>query len=305
MNKKSIFVILLCLLSYSVFAQEEVSSKYEPGKHIFEFAAKAGFSDLTYDAQLGHIYPGYNTGVEFNYIFRSHKHVGFRIGFDAESSQSRFQAKDYSDAFSINDPNGELMNVTYNIERLEEKHTQVYFSVPLQMGIYANCVNLFIGPKFAFPLAAWTRQELRNSEMSAIYPSTGTVVTDMPAISAGKIEKQFYAEDAGLKTNPNYLPKVWIMLAGDLSVDVKIDKHHCLGIGVYGDYALNRATMSKTDNLSLLYLVEGAKEGTLARDSESILKANFNGLPDNQGQPLVHHFGYFSAGLKISIKVWD
>lgn len=279
------------LVSVVLFAKPRNQKQPE---NIFEFAAQGGVSGLLYKSDGGYMAPSFNTGASFNYIYRSPYHVGIRVGLGAEGSQSKFAAKDFHDAYMATDLDNDPIEVRYTIDRVEEKHTSVYFSVPVQFAVFAKNLSFYIGPKVSLPLISWSRQSMYNSALEVYYPQYNAIVNNSVALTAGNVEKQFLNAD-----DVKYMPKVWIMLSADLVYDIKIDKYHSFGIGLYADYALNRAKVTATDNLSLQYISDMHQQFPVTRQVESAMKANY------QGNPLIESFGYFSAGLKLRIKAWE
>lgn len=291
--KKSSIILICLLISLCSFAKPQEAAPKQT-QHIFEFAAQGGVSGLLYKSACGYMAPSFNTGASFNYIYRSPHHVGFRVGLGAEGSQSIFTAKDYQDTYMATDLDDDPIEIRYHIDRTDEKHTSVYFSVPFQLALFGNNFSFYIGPKVALPLASWSRGYMYNSTLEVYYPQYDALVNNSVALTAGNVEKQFYSEN-----HAKYLPKIWVMLSADMVYDIKINKYHSLGIGLYADYALNNAKVAATDNLSLQYISDMHQQFPVTRQVESVLKANY------QGGQLIESLGYFSAGLKIRIKVWE
>ena len=321
MTRRLFFIIAAMMMSCSLtFAQtaseessepsesaEQTSSKEEKKgnslenqtqlRHYVEIGARGGVSSFVGNPKQGYFEPGYNAGFGFYYIMRSlNYHVGMRTGLAAEASQSRFKTTNgYSDIFTTVDGNGEPIEVTYDIQRLDETHTQVYFSIPLQFSVFGENLAFHIGPTFALPLADFSNQVLYNSTLSCYYPLSGVRVENDPLMAAGFQEQQTMSI-----RHDKILPKVWVLASAELTYDVEFNGHYAMCFGLYADYALNSFTVEKSSNPSLMYLVP-AEEGstTLVRKTDSALRANLNG---NQ---MVDKFSYFSAGFKVAFKMFD
>lgn len=266
-------------------------------RHYFEMSAIGGVSSFVGNPKQGYFEPGYNTGLGFYYVMRSLKyHIGMRTGLAAESSQSLYKTtQGYSDRFSTFDGNGEPMDVNYSIQRLNERHTQVYFTIPLQFSVFGENLAFHIGPKLSIPLADFSNQVLYNTDLSCYFPLSGKTVLSDAQLAAGFQEQQTMSI-----RHDKILPKIWILGSAELTYDVEFKEHYALCFGLYADYSFNHFTVEKSANPSLLYLTP-KEEGstTLVRKTDSALRANIN------GSQMIDKFSYFAAGFKVAFKMYD
>ncbi len=296
---KRIVCIMCAVLTFScAFAQTDSEQKQDASaakpqstlRHYLEISGNAGVTSFVGNPTQGYFAPSYNAGLGFYYIMRSMKaHVGLRTGLSAQTSENRFMADNYTDTYATEDLNNNPMDVTYTLRTVDEKINQVYFTIPLQFSAFGNNFNFHIGPQISIPLFDYTRQNIYNGTLScSTHPND-------PNYSSGMIERQ----ELTVK-NDKVLPKVWIMLASEISYDVVFAERFALNFGIYADYALNSFSVETSNQPSLLTLQETQTgSGVLTRTTTSALRAQY------KNQPLIDKFGYFSAGLKIALKMWE
>ncbi len=140
--KHSALYMVLLFWSCSLFAVE----------NQLGFALRGGVNAMFYNAQTGGTLPRETFGLDIDYTFLSDYYVGFRLGVAADYAASQFRAVPYADSYLCIDKENDEMQVSYTMTRLTEDHYQFNAAVPVQLALAFGNFNVFLGPKWIFPL---------------------------------------------------------------------------------------------------------------------------------------------------------
>lgn len=272
-------------------------------EHIAEVGVRGGVSGLTYRSDYGRMTPGLNAGADLMYTYMSAVGVGVRLGLSYDFSTSRFSASEYEDVFSHECPLGPATydQVKYSIASFADKHQQMYVSVPVELAFRYNKWLLYVGPKLMLPISMKYDATAKDADLSMhmTLPNQwiGESYSGGGVATLGAI-KQDEKQSGDIKSRPIF----WAAVRLETGYEIEVDYRNSIVLSVYGEYGVNPATVKKTDNLSVLSIVDNPNFTGDATSSEYIhhrvLTSALNA--NSQGNQLVSAYNYFSAGVRVA-----
>lgn len=278
--KQRITIIVCCLMA-ALGAQ---------ARHIAEVGLHAGASGMFLSSTYGNCKPGINTGLDLSYIYLSDVYIGLRIGASLDMSRAAFLATQYSDAYSVTDPNGDPVNFSYTIDSWRENYTQIYFAPVVQLGVDIRGWRLFAGPKFFLPLSMRYSESMQGADIQAYFPNEdNTLQGDVYALNLGK--KDMPAQSGKMVSQPIG----WYALAVETGYAIPLSYNQGLYISAYANIGFNRCTPSASA-ATALSLSDFDAGLPLTRSMTSAMQAH--NLTKNDA--VIYEFGYWDAGIKLT-----
>lgn len=259
-------------------------------QHALEVGVRGGVASLLYKTEVATPSVRENIGFDIAYNYISPYFVGWRIGVSADYSVSSLKATGYEDAYDCTDVEFDKMHVHYTMQRWQEKHRQIYLSIPLQFSVGYKHFSFHVGPKIMLPVLFGFEEEAIHVDLQCSYPDYQSTVTQALALAAG---------DRALQTREGKVvahPKLWFTVSAELGYSWILTKHHALRLSIYADVAINQYNLTKTDNISAIMLTDTRYTIPVERQLETMFYANHH-LKDKQ---VVESYRYLAAGIKLT-----
>lgn len=279
--KRAIFIIGLVWLSLFAY-----------GESLFEMGLHGGAAALIARPEYVNNQAGLHIGAHCYYAYLSEDVYGFRTGLTLDRHNFGFGKRNYEDAYSTMDVEGEQMDIAYTFGRLREQYTEWSVGIPAQVALTFSPITIYAGAKAVFPLSAKWQQTVKEAALSVYYPAYDNRVEESYPLGASR---NFEQSNSG-KMN---LPKVQWWASVELNYTIPVttwaaNSKSYIMVGVYFDYCINRWTPASSDAQSLMMLSDTRDGFPLQRVLTPVAEGN------RQGVKLVNGGSIFDVGVKIS-----
>lgn len=272
-------------------------------EHIAEIGLRGGVSGLTYRSDYGQMMPGLNAGADLMYTYMSSVGVGVRLGLSYDFSNSRFNSSGYEDDFSHYCPLGPAQydHVKYSIASFSDQHQQMYVSVPVELAFRYKHWLLYMGPKLMLPISMKYTATAKDADMSMhmVTPNQwiGEKYSGGAVASLGALK-----QDEKITGDVKSRPIFWAAVRLETGYEIEVDYRNSVVLSLYGEYGVNPATVKKTENLTLLNIVDNPAYTGDAHSTEYIHNRVMTSSLDanSNGKQLISAYNYFSAGIRVA-----
>ena len=264
-------------------------------EHVFEAGIHGGVASWSGQTAYVASQVGWQGGAHVYYLYLSPAVVGLRTGVTIDRHSAGFGRMNYEDSYSTTDVDGQQMDISYSIGRLNEQHTQWSVGVPIQLALTYYGFTLYAGGKAAFPFSGLFRQKAEHTALSVYFPAYDNMVEESIPLGASR---DFSMLNEGKIT----LPQVQWWLSFELNYAIPLNRwatryRSYLMIGAYADYCLTAYQPAQSSTESLLMLTDTRNGFPLQHVLTPVVESN------RQGVKLVNEGRLFDVGIKLSYAI--
>ena len=228
--------------------------------------------DALLDLQYAHYWTKENRPVDLGII------VGVAVGY----SQSGMKAV-VDTTYTVNTTDGAI-DYTLKADEVKENDSQIQLEVPLMFSlIHDNGLFFNIGPKFMIPVYTPYKQNIKNPDINAYFPTEGVNVSN--EVVTGLVQDN-QLNTKGTDNGAQF--KINIMLTAEIGYEWKFQNGNSLGLGAFANYSVFNSFKNEGINKSLMNVTPPSSTGVANVD---ILSAT---------STYAEKLGYFDAGIKLA-----
>lgn len=228
--------------------------------------------DALLDLQYAHYWTKENRPVDLGII------VGLGVGY----AQSGMKAA-VDTSYTVTTTDGDI-NYTLKADEVKENDGQIQLEVPLMFSlIHENGLFFNIGPKFMIPVYTPYKQNIKNPDINAYFPTEGVNVSN--EVITGLVQDN-QLNTKGTDNGTQF--KINVMLTAEIGYEWKFQNGHSLGLGAYANYSVFNSFKNQGVNKSLMDVTPPSSTGIANVD---ILSAT---------STYAEKLGYFDAGIKLA-----
>lgn len=228
--------------------------------------------DALLDLQYAHYWTKENRPVDLGII------VGLGVGY----AQSGMKAA-VDTSYTVSTSDGDI-DYTLKADEVKENDSQIQLEVPLMFSLIHNNGLFFnIGPKFMIPVYTPYKQNIKNPDINAYFPTEGVNVSN--EVITGLVQDN-QLNTKGTDNGTQF--KINVMLTAEIGYEWKFQNGHSLGLGAYANYSVFNSFKNQGVNKSLMDVTPPSSTGIANVD---ILSAT---------STYAEKLGYFDAGIKLA-----
>lgn len=228
--------------------------------------------DALLDLQYAHYWTKENRPVDLGII------VGLGVGY----AQSGMKAA-VDTSYTVSTSDGDI-DYTLKADEVKENDGQIQLEVPLMFSLIHNNGLFFnIGPKFMIPVYTPYKQNIKNPDINAYFPTEGVNVSN--EVITGLVQDN-QLNTKGTDNGTQF--KINVMLTAEIGYEWKFQNGHSLGLGAYANYSVFNSFKNQGVNKSLMDVTPPSSTGIANVD---ILSAT---------STYAEKLGYFDAGIKLA-----
>lgn len=289
--KKYIIIVLMALVSTSLFAQSQ---------HEFLISAGGGLSGLGSETTaLLDIKTKSDLGLNFGigYAYNFSESFAFLTGLQMDLNKVGFELNYISGDYVVMDRESHWFKFVYDGENYREELKYTYLTLPLMirykhslsedLGVYVS-----FGPKVGINLKSDYKSSMESVNAKGAYVLWGQG-DEIPTID--DLELEGFGSFPKVNSNGSVDMKPMIGIAAELGVNYDLNANYGLYIGAYFDYALN-----SVENSSIKHFVEYDHKSSFPLFLNSMSYSQY--MKDDVNS-LVTKMKPFNVGIKLSVSL--
>lgn len=264
-------------------AQEPAKSGY----HRFTIGVRGGAASLLHSVVRGEWICGGDALLDLQYAHYWTKEnrpvdLGIIVGLGVGYAQSGMKAA-VDTSYTVSTSDGDI-DYTLKADEVKENDSQIQLEVPLMFSLIHNNGLFFnIGPKFMIPVYTPYKQNIKNPDINAYFPTEGVNVSN--EVITGLVQDN-QLNTKGTDNGTQF--KINVMLTAEIGYEWKFQNGHSLGLGAYANYSVFNSFKNQGVNKSLMDVTPPSSTGIANVD---ILSAT---------STYAEKLGYFDAGIKLA-----
>lgn len=264
-------------------AQEPAKSGY----HRFTIGVRGGAASLLHSVVRGEWICGGDALLDLQYAHYWTKEnrpvdLGIIVGLGVGYAQSGMKAA-VDTSYTVSTSDGDI-DYTLKADEVKENDGQIQLEVPLMFSLIHNNGLFFnIGPKFMIPVYTPYKQNIKNPDINAYFPTEGVNVSN--EVITGLVQDN-QLNTKGTDNGTQF--KINVMLTAEIGYEWKFQNGHSLGLGAYANYSVFNSFKNQGVNKSLMDVTPPSSTGIANVD---ILSAT---------STYAEKLGYFDAGIKLA-----
>jgi hypothetical protein len=208
--------------------------------------------------------------------------LGIIVGLGVGYAQSGMKAA-VDTSYTVSTSDGDI-DYTLKADEVKENDGQIQLEVPLMFSLIHNNGLFFnIGPKFMIPVYTPYKQNIKNPDINAYFPTEGVNVSN--EVITGLVQDN-QLNTKGTDNGTQF--KINVMLTAEIGYEWKFQNGHSLGLGAYANYSVFNSFKNQGVNKSLMDVTPPSSTGIANVD---ILSAT---------STYAEKLGYFDAGIKLA-----
>ena len=264
-------------------AQEPAKSGY----HRFTIGVRGGAASLLHSVVRGEWICGGDALLDLQYAHYWTKEnrpvdLGIIVGLGVGYAQSGMKAA-VDTSYTVSTSDGDI-DYTLKADEVKENDSQIQLEVPLMFSLIHNNGLFFnIGPKFMIPIYTPYKQNIKNPDINAYFPTEGVNISN--EVITGLVQDN-QLNTKGTDNGTQF--KINVMLTAEIGYEWKFQNGHSLGLGAYANYSVFNSFKNQGVNKSLMDVTPPSSTGIANVD---ILSAT---------STYAEKLGYFDAGIKLA-----
>lgn len=268
-------------------AQEPAQAPAKSGYDRFTIGVRGGAASLLHSVVKGDWICGGDALLDLQYAHYWTKEnrpvdLGIIVGLGVGYAQSGMKAA-VDTAYTVTTTDGDI-NYTLKADEVKENDGQIQLEVPLMFSlIHENGLFFNIGPKFMIPVYTPYKQNIKNPDINAYFPTEGVNVSN--EVITGLVQDN-QLNTKGTDNGTQF--KINVMLTAEIGYEWKFQNGNSLGLGAYANYSVFNSFKNQGVNKSLMDVTPPSSTGVANVD---ILSAT---------STYAEKLGYFDAGIKLA-----
>lgn len=268
-------------------AQEPAQAPAKSGYDRFTIGVRGGAASLLHSVVKGDWICGGDALLDLQYAHYWTKEnrpvdLGIIVGLGVGYAQSGMKAA-VDTAYTVTTTDGDI-DYTLKADEVKENDGQIQLEVPLMFSlIHENGLFFNIGPKFMIPVYTPYKQNIKNPDINAYFPTEGVNVSN--EVITGLVQDN-QLNTKGTDNGTQF--KINVMLTAEIGYEWKFQNGNSLGLGAYANYSVFNSFKNQGVNKSLMDVTPPSSTGVANVD---ILSAT---------STYAEKLGYFDAGIKLA-----